>query len=87
MAGRPVFFLPDLSQAGDFFPAPGDLGAEASHPTLFPTGANFKEVWAGTGEVKWHRLTWEQNPTQYYIANALEALPILEYRSAVVTKE
>ncbi len=69
-----------------YIPKTGGIGAEVSHATLFPTEAGFSEVWLGTGEVKWHRLTWEQNPTQYHIANALEALPILEYRSAAVLK-
>jgi acetoacetate decarboxylase len=69
-----------------YIPNPGGIGAQVNHATLFPTESTFKEVWLGTGEVKWHRLTWEQNPTQYHIANALEALPILEYRSAAVLK-
>jgi len=69
-----------------YIPKTGEPGAEVSHATLFPTEPTFKEAWIGAGEVTWHRLTWEQNPTQYHIANALEALPILEYRSAVVLK-
>jgi acetoacetate decarboxylase len=69
-----------------YIPKTGEPGAEISHATLFPTEATFKEAWLGAGEVKWHRLTWEQNPTQFHIANALEELPILEYRSAVVLK-
>jgi len=36
--------------------------------------------------VEWHRLTWEQNPTQFHIVNALKRLPILEYREATVAK-
>jgi acetoacetate decarboxylase len=69
-----------------YIPKTGGPGAEVSHATLFPTSPSFTQAWAGTGEVKWNRLTWEQNPTQFHIANALEALPILEYRSAVVLK-
>ena len=38
MAGHPVFFLPDLSQAGDFFPASGELGAEAARVELAAGG-------------------------------------------------
>ena len=30
--------------------------------------------------------TWEQNPTQYHIVNALADLPVLEYLPAVMTK-
>jgi hypothetical protein len=69
-----------------YIPKTGEPGAEVSHPTLFPTETNIKEVSIGAGEVKWHRLTWEQNPTQFHIANALESLPILEYRFAGVIK-
>ena len=30
-------------------------------------------------------LTWEQNPTQYHIVNALADLPVLAYLPAMVT--
>ncbi len=69
-----------------YIPKTGEPGAEVSHATLFPTEPTFKEAWIGTGEVKWNRLTWEQNPTQFHIVNALEELPVLDYRSAVVLK-
>jgi hypothetical protein len=69
-----------------YIPKTGAPGAEVSHPTLFPVEVNFKEISVGSGKVEWHRLTWEQNPTQFHIANALEALPILEYRFAAVIK-
>jgi Acetoacetate decarboxylase (ADC) len=69
-----------------YIPNTGGPGAEVSHATLFPTNATFDLAWSGTGEVKWNRLTWEENPTQFHIVNALEELPILEYRSAVVLK-
>ena len=69
-----------------YIPKTGEPGAEVSHATLFPTEPTFTEAWNGNGEVKWYRLTWEQNPTQFYIVNALEELPIIEYRSAVVLK-
>ena len=38
------------------------------------------------GEIDWAHLTWEQNPTQYQIVNALEGLPIVAYLPAMVTK-
>lgn len=69
-----------------YVPSPDGIGAEVSHATLFPTTPSLREAWAGRGEVRWHRLTWEQNPTQFHIANALAELPILEYRSAIVTR-
>ena len=46
----------------------------------------YREVKIGTGSVKWEHLTWEQNPTQYHIVNALADLPILEYLTVVMTK-
>lgn len=61
-------------------------GPTVSHATLFPTSTLYKEASVGTGEVVWHELTWEQNPTQFHIVNALKALPILEYRSAMVAR-
>lgn len=68
-----------------YIPGTGD-GPTVSHPTLFPTATLYKEASRGTGEVVWHELTWEQNPTQFHIVNALRALPIIEYRSAMVTR-
>jgi acetoacetate decarboxylase len=69
-----------------YIPNTGGPGAEVSHATLFPTHPTFHHIWVGKGEVQWQRLTWEQNPTQFHIVNALERLPILEYRSASVLK-
>jgi hypothetical protein len=46
----------------------------------------FTEAYVGVGEIDWHQLTWEQNPTQYRIVNALAELPIIEQRSAIITK-
>jgi acetoacetate decarboxylase len=69
-----------------YIPKIGKPGAEVSHATLFPTNSTIDQIWTGSGEVKWNRLTWEENPTQFHIVNALEKLPILEYRSAVVQK-
>ncbi|MBW1709400.1 MAG: acetoacetate decarboxylase family protein [Deltaproteobacteria bacterium] len=70
-----------------YIPKIGTLGeASVSHATLFPTGGNTREAWVGKGEVKWQNLTWEQNPTQFHIVNALADLPIIEYRMAMVLK-
>lgn len=69
-----------------YIPKTGGPGAEVSHPTLFPTRPSFDHIWVGKGKVVWNRLTWEQNPTQFHIVNALERLPILEYRLAWVSE-
>jgi hypothetical protein len=69
-----------------YIPAAGEFGTDVSYATVFPTSSTFNSGSIGKGGVKWHRLTWEQNPTQFHIVNALERLPILEYRSASVLK-
>jgi len=69
-----------------YIPKTGEPGADVSHATMFPTSGNTRQAWAGHGEVIWHHLTWEQNPTQFHIVNALADLPILEYRIALVLK-
>ncbi|MDD5190233.1 MAG: acetoacetate decarboxylase family protein [Dehalococcoidales bacterium] len=69
-----------------YMPKTGEEGADVSYPTLYPLGdGTWEGVW-GEGKVEWHELTWEQNPTQFHIVNALKALPILEYREATVCK-
>ncbi|WND03010.1 acetoacetate decarboxylase family protein [Temperatibacter marinus] len=57
-----------------------------SEYTTFPSENHFKQVMLGEGSVKWNQLSWEENPTQYQIVNALADLPILEYRPALMTK-
>jgi len=71
-----------------WIPKAAEEGTDVSYPTLFlrSGGALPGQAWWGTGKVEWHRLTWEQNPTQFHIVNALEKLPIIEYREATITK-
>jgi acetoacetate decarboxylase len=69
-----------------YLPGVGGFGESISEATLFPSENVFTEGWIGAGEIKWNRLTWEQNPTQYHIVNALADLPVLEYLPAFVTK-
>jgi hypothetical protein len=69
-----------------YLPAVGGFGAALSEPTTFPSENVITEALVGEGEVDWNHLTWEQNPTQFHIVNALADLPILEYRPAIVTK-
>jgi len=70
-----------------YIPNIGRPGAAVSYPTLFPTSGVTREAWTcGSGEVVWRHLTWEQNPTQFHIVNALVDLPILQYLSFMVTK-
>ena len=67
-------------------PNVGGPGAAISEPTTFPSENVFTEVLIGSGEVDWHHLTWEQNPTQFHIVNALADLPVLEQRPAIATR-
>lgn len=68
-----------------FFPAVGGHGTALSEPTVFPIERVTKKAWIGNGQLIWHSLTWEQNPTQCHIVNALAGLPILEYLPARAT--
>jgi hypothetical protein len=67
-----------------YLPKVGALGAAISEPTLFPQENHISEAWAGEGSIDWQHLTWQQNPTQFHIVNALADLPILEYRPALI---
>lgn len=69
-----------------YMPAVGGFGAALSEPTTFPSENVITEAYVGAGEIDWNHLTWEQNPTQFHIVNALADLPILEYRPAIVTQ-
>ena len=69
-----------------YIPSTDGYGADISQPTLFPTEFNTTEAWTGTGDVEWERLTWEQNPTQHHIVNALEELPNLGVVYTAVSK-
>jgi acetoacetate decarboxylase len=69
-----------------YIPAVGGFGAQVSEPVIYPSETVVIEAHVGVGSVEWNRLTWEQNPTQFHIVNALADLPILEYRPSAVVK-
>jgi hypothetical protein len=66
-------------------PGVGGAGSSINEMTTFPSESVYTGAWIGEGKIEWNRLTWEQNPTQHHIVNALADLPILEYRPAFVT--
>jgi 3-hydroxyacyl-CoA dehydrogenase len=68
-----------------YLPGVGGFGATVSEPTTFPSESIYTGIWIGEGKLDWNKLTWEQNPTQFHIVNALAELPILEYLPALVT--
>ena len=80
MAGK------DHSMGWKYIPNSNGVGAALSNPVLFPTEAEISEFWVGSGEVNWEHLTWEQNPTQFHIVNALADLPNLGYVFTAVSK-
>ena len=61
-------------------------GSVLNEIITYPAQSFHKEVAFGTGEINWEQLSWEQNPTQFHIVNALKALPIIEYMPAVLTR-
>jgi acetoacetate decarboxylase len=69
-----------------YLPGVSGFGQTTSEPTAYPSESEFTSVLVGDGSIDWHELTWEQNPTQFHIVNALASLPILEQRPALVTK-
>jgi acetoacetate decarboxylase len=69
-----------------YVPGVGGFGASLSEPTTFPYLNDVTEAYVGEGSIDWNHLTWEQNPTQFHIVNALADLPVLEMRPALVTK-
>ncbi len=69
-----------------YIPKTGEGDAELSYPTLYPQGDSTWEAYWGEGKVEWNHLTWEQNPTQFHIVNALADLPIIEYRETTISK-
>jgi hypothetical protein len=77
----------DNPMAWRYMPALGGFGpAAVNEHTIYPSENVFTEVSIGEGSLNWNKLTWEQNPTQFHIVNALESLPVLEYYPAMVTK-
>ena len=75
----------DHPMAWRYLPRVGGFGATVSEPTTFPSDSVYTGLWIGEGSVDWNELTWEQNPTQCHIVNALADLPVLEYLPAMVT--
>lgn len=61
-------------------------GADANYVTRLPMGGEFKEVLRGNGEIVFDSPDWESAPGSSHILAALKTLPILEYRSATVTR-
>jgi len=69
-----------------YFPGISGFGHRVMEATTFPSETTLREVQVGRGELNWQQLTWEQNPTQCHIVNALADLPVLSYLPAMVAR-
>jgi len=69
-----------------YIPGVGGFGQALNEPTTYPSENIISEGWVGEGSVEWQHLTWEQNPTQCHIVNALADLPVLGWLPALVTR-
>ena len=76
----------DHPMAWRYFPAVPGYGEAVNEFTTFPSETIYKEVQVGEAALKWNELTWEQNPTQFHIVNALADLPIVTMLPAMVAK-
>jgi len=69
-----------------YMPKIGGIGMALEEPTVFPLEQTIGRAWQAAGEVTWALPTWEQNPTQFHIVNALAELPIVETRPATIMR-
>ena len=76
----------DHPMAWRYMPGISGFGHSVIQPTTFPSETTLTEAWVGEGQIDWHQLTWEQNPTQCHIVNALAELPVLGYLPALVAR-
>jgi hypothetical protein len=76
----------DHPLAWRYLPGISGFGHSVSEATTFPSETTLSETMVGEGRVDWQRLTWEQNPTQFHIVNALGDLPVLSWLPALVAK-
>ncbi|MEH6586134.1 MAG: acetoacetate decarboxylase family protein [Halioglobus sp.] len=76
----------DNPMAWRYMPAIGGFGHALNETTTFPSENVIHEAWVGEGSASWQHLTWEQNPTQFHIVNALADLPVISWLPSMVTK-
>ncbi len=68
-----------------YIPNTGRPGTALNHPTLYPIENAYTAGWRAEGAVDWQHLTWEQNPTQAHIIEALGRLPVQADLTCLVT--
>jgi len=69
-----------------YIPNEAGTGPIVSYATEYPISTIYKEAWSANGSLKWYTQTWEENPTQAHIVNALHSLPVKEIVSSLVSK-
>ncbi len=69
-----------------FLPGLLGFGQSVSEATIYPCENVIHQAWVGEGRADWQHLTWEQNPTQFHIVNALADLPALQWLPATVAR-
>jgi hypothetical protein len=85
-AGQRQALNKDHPMAWRFFPSVPGFGSSVNEATTFPSQTHYTEALVGEGKVNFNQLTWDQNPTQCHIVNALQGLPILSYKPALMAK-
>ncbi len=68
-----------------YIPNTGRPGAALNHPTLYPIEHTYAAAWRAEAGVDWQLLTWEQNPAQAHIIEALGRLPVEAVAGCLVT--
>ena len=76
----------DDPMAWRYMPGVGGFGQALNETTTYPSENIIREAWVGEGSATWQHLTWEQNPTQFHIVNALANLPVNAWLPAMVAK-
>lgn len=69
-----------------YIPDETGSGPIVSYATEFPMSTRYKEAWSAIGSLKWYPQTWEENPAQAHIVNAMHSLPIKRIVSSEVAK-
>ena len=64
------------------FPSVENDEADVSYICTYPSSGTCPEAWEGSGSVRFHRSTFEKNPTQFDVINLLADLPIHEMRAS-----
>ena len=76
----------DHPMAWRYFPGVSGFGTSVNEATTFPSETTLTQTQVGEGRIDWQKLSWEQNPTQFHIVNALAELPVLTYLPAMVAR-